>query len=108
MTSVSTHVLDTARGRAATGVPVALSVWAPGGWRLAGESATGADGRVTDLPTMELTGPTSCRLLFAVGEYLAASHGPAAFFPDVTVAFVARPGEHYHLPPYGYSVYRGS
>jgi hydroxyisourate hydrolase len=112
MTSVSTHVLDTARGRPATGVPVALSVWAPGGWRLAGESATGADGRVTDLPAIEPAGPTSCQLLFAVGEYLAATHGPTAFFPEITAAFMARPYEHYHLPlllsPYGYCVYRGS
>jgi 5-hydroxyisourate hydrolase-like protein (transthyretin family) len=40
-----------------------------------------------------------------------AHHG-AAFFPEITVAFAAEPGEHYHVPllltPYGYSVYRGS
>ena len=40
-----------------------------------------------------------------------SSHG-TAFFPEVTVAFTAGPGEHYHVPlllsPFGYSTYRGS
>jgi 5-hydroxyisourate hydrolase-like protein (transthyretin family) len=40
-----------------------------------------------------------------------ASHG-SAFFPEVTIAFTAQPGEHYHVPlllsPFGYSTYRGS
>ena len=40
-----------------------------------------------------------------------ASHG-SAFFPEITIAFAAGPGEHYHVPlllsPFGYSTYRGS
>jgi 5-hydroxyisourate hydrolase-like protein (transthyretin family) len=40
------------------------------------------------------------------------THHGSAFFPEITVAFAADPGEHYHVPllltPYGYSVYRGS
>jgi hydroxyisourate hydrolase len=132
MTSVSTHILDTTRGRPAAGVPVALETWADGGWRRLGDSVTGADGRITALPAFEPPGPAdppgppdpagppgppsvparaTCRLVFAVGEYLVAHHG-AAFFPEITVAFAAGPGEHCHVPlllmPYGYSVYRGS
>jgi len=129
MTSVSTHILDTTRGRPAAGVPVALETWADGDWRRLGDSVTGADGRITALPAFDSPGPAgppdlagppgpasaparaTCRLVFAVGDYLVAHHG-AAFFPEITVAFAAGPGEHYHVPllltPYGYSVYRGS
>ena len=53
----------------------------------------------------------SCRLIYAVRDYLVRVHG-AAFFPEVTVVFEAGPGEHYHVPlllaPFGYSTYRGS
>ena len=111
MTTVSAHVLDTARGRPAVGIGVSLGVWADGGWQSAGEAVTGADGRVTSLPAVGLAAPASCRLVFAVGDYLAAQHG-TAFFPEVAVVFTAEPGEHYHMPlllaPFGYSTYRGS
>ncbi len=132
MTSVSTHILDTTRGRPAAGVPIALDTWADGDWQRLGESVTGADGRTSALPAFDLPAPpglpappdlpgalglasppgrATCRLVFAVGDYLVAHHG-AAFFPEITVAFAAGPGEHYHVPllltPYGYSVYRGS
>ena len=111
MTSVSTHVLDTARGRPAAGVPVRLDQWGPDGWWRLGEAVTGPDGRVTGLPPVGADEPVSCQLVFAVEEYLVTHHG-AAFFPEVTVAFVAQPGEHYHVPlllaPFGYATYRGS
>jgi hydroxyisourate hydrolase len=122
VTSVSTHILDTTRGRPAAGVPVALDAWADGGWQRLGGSVTGADGRAAELPAAELPaagppgppgapGQVLCRLVFTVGDYLVSHHG-SAFFPEIAVAFTAEPGEHYHVPlllaPYGYSVYRGS
>jgi 2-oxo-4-hydroxy-4-carboxy-5-ureidoimidazoline decarboxylase len=110
-TGISTHVLDTARGRPAAGVPVSLAVWEDGGWRPLGESVTGSDGRVADLPGPLGDQPGTCRLVFGVRGYLLAAHG-TAFFPEVTVVFTAEPGQHYHVPlllaPFGYSVYRGS
>jgi 5-hydroxyisourate hydrolase len=111
MSRVSTHILDTARGRPAAEVPVSLDVWADGGWQRLGDAVTGPDGRVAALPEVEVDGPVFCRLHFAVGDYLVTHH-EAAFFPEVTVAFVAEQGEHYHVPlllaPFGYSTYRGS
>jgi hydroxyisourate hydrolase len=123
VTTISTHILDTARGRPAAAVPVALETWDGGGWQRLGESVTGADGRIGDLPAFEPPAPpgpphpdgpparATCRLVFAVRDYLVAHHG-SAFFAEITVAFAAGPGEHYHVPlllaPYGYSVYRGS
>ena len=111
MTSVSTHILDTARGRPAAGVLVSLSVWTEGAWHRLGERATDTDGRVTGLPAVDLDATATLRLIFAVEDYLVARHG-TAFFPEVTVAFQAGPGEHYHVPlllsPFGYATYRGS
>ncbi len=106
MTSVSTHILDTGRGRPAAGVPVRLDV-RPGPdapWAPHAASATDADGRCRDLPDLP-DGTAHARLEFAVGD-------GGAFFPEVAVVFAVDPGEHYHVPlllsPFGYSVYRGS
>jgi hydroxyisourate hydrolase len=111
VTTVSTHILDTARGRPAEGVPVTLDVMNGGAWRRVGREVTGPDGRVTGLPRTGAAGPVSARLVFTVREYLIRTHG-AAFFGEIIVAFEAAPGEHYHVPlllaPYGYSTYRGS
>jgi hydroxyisourate hydrolase len=103
--SLSTHVLDTARGRPAAGVAVRLTRVRDGAELAAG--VTDADGRLrlTDEPLE--TG--AHRLTFDTGRYL----GPDAFFPEVSVVFtIADPSEHHHVPlllsPFGYSTYRGS
>ncbi|WP_330460583.1 hydroxyisourate hydrolase [Streptomyces sp. NBC_00820] len=118
--SVSTHILDTSAGRPAGGVTVRLSARAgrDADWQALGGSATDSDGRCKDLPVPP-EGSTHVRLDFAVEAYLekrrdatAGPDGGAAFFPEVTVTFAVRPGEHFHVPlllnPFGYSVYRGS
>ena len=111
MTTVSTHILDLTAGHPASGVPVSLDIWSGGTWVPAGGSVTGQDGRITDLPWLDPDGPATARLVFAVRDYLVASHG-SAFFPEIFIAFTAEPGEHYHVPlllsPFGYSTYRGS
>ena len=110
MTSLSTHVLDTANGRPAAGI----------GLRLAGTDgaslfvgATDADGRCPGLPRLS---PGRYSLSFAVADHfrdqgLALPDPP--FLDIVTIAFgIADPDGHYHVPllvsPYGYSTYRGS
>ena len=117
--SVSTHILDTSAGRPAAGVAVRLfarGAGDSGDWQPLGASVTDEDGRCRDLPAPP-PGTTHVRLEFAVEPYLrvtAAAHhdSTAAFFPEVTVTFAVRPGEHHHVPlllsPFGYSVYRGS
>ena len=104
--SISTHVLDVARGRPASGVPVALERAAGDGWELAGHGSTDADGRLSALASVD---PGRYRLTFDTGAYL----GEQAFYPRVTVEFVVAGGEaRYHVPlllsPFGYSTYRGS
>lgn len=111
MSAITTHVLDTSRGRPAAGIAVALEIADGDLWRPLGESVTDADGRARDLlPEDAPLEPGGYRLRFATGGY----HGPeGGFYPRVTVEFEVRdPAQHYHVPlllsPYGYSTYRGS
>ena len=111
MSGITTHVLDTARGRPAEGVPVRLERAAEEGWVEVAEGETDADGRVSDLhPRPPEVAPY--RLTFDTGAYFSAA-GVRGFYPEVSVHFVVdRPDEHYHVPlllnPFGYSTYRGS
>ncbi|HLM57670.1 MAG TPA: hydroxyisourate hydrolase [Pyrinomonadaceae bacterium] len=114
MSAITTHVLDTARGRPAEGVPVALEKQTSGGgWQTLGRGKTDADGRLRDLLSQEqrLTQGVY-RLTFDTATYFD-SLGLAGFYPEVSVAFsVADASQHYHVPlllsPFGYSTYRGS
>jgi 5-hydroxyisourate hydrolase len=113
VSAITTHVLDTARGLPAAGVPVALDAAAASGWTRLGAGVTDSDGRLRTLlpPGAPLTAGTY-RLVFDTGAWFAA-HGVAAFYPEVQVVFVVRDtGAHHHVPlllsPFGYSTYRGS
>jgi 5-hydroxyisourate hydrolase len=110
--SISTHVLDTARGCPAAGVDVHLERRTDDGWSTLSRATTDDDGRVSDL----LGGGTAeagvHRLTFATGDYHERT-GADAFHPEVTIAFrVTAPAEHHHVPlllaPFGYTTYRGS
>jgi 5-hydroxyisourate hydrolase len=108
MSAITTHVLDTARGRPAAGVAVALE---RGGTVLA-RGATDPDGRLRDLLPDGPLEPGRYRLVFDTEGYFAAE-GTEAFYPEVSVVFRVREGgEHFHVPlllsPFGYSTYRGS
>ena len=98
MATLSTHVLDTAAGRPAAGVPVTL-LDASG--QVVAENVTDTDGRIGSLGG-ELAAGTY-RLRFA-------TDGP--FHPEVVIAFRVTADEHHHVPlllsPYGYTTYRGS
>lgn len=113
MSGLSTHVLDTARGRPAVGVPVRLARRDGDAWRELVRAETDADGRVESLlPAGERLATGDYRLTFALVEWFAGQ-GREAFYPEAVVVFtVARPDEHHHVPlllaPFGYSTYRGS
>jgi 5-hydroxyisourate hydrolase len=114
---LSTHVLDTARGRPAAGMRVELyRVGAPGGAAPIVEAVTNADGR-TNAPLLvgEDVQPGTYRLAFHVGDYFAGvAHPDARRFLDVVpVVFVIDDADAgYHVPllvsPWAYSTYRGS
>lgn len=109
MSTLSTHVLDTALGRPAQGVRVTLERSGD----LIGSGTTDADGRLRDLHNKDapLT-EGSYQLTFYVGEYFSKGKREF-FFPEVVVNFrITGATEHYHVPlllsPYGYSTYRGT
>jgi 5-hydroxyisourate hydrolase len=108
MSAITTHVLDTARGRPARGVPVRLE---RGDGRVIAEAVTDADGRISDLGPQQVPGGTY-RLGFDTAAYFEST-GQQGFFPEVTITFtIDDPAQHYHVPlllsPYSYSTYRGS
>jgi 5-hydroxyisourate hydrolase len=111
MSGITTHVLDTARGRPAAGVAVSLALSGADGWTELGAAPTDADGRVADLLPAGVKSPTGTyRLRFDTGAYFA-TQGVAPFYPYVDVVFQIRDAEHYHVPllvsPFGYTTYRG-
>jgi 5-hydroxyisourate hydrolase len=109
--SVSTHVLDVARGRPAGGLAVTLSRRKPGGeWSVVGRAVTDREGRVKELSSTALE-VGEYRLDFATGAYFKTS-GAEAFYPEVSVVFATAKGDtHLHVPlllsPFGYSTYKG-
>lgn len=116
--TLTTHVLDTARGRPAAGVRVDVAVIeADGRARVVKTVTTNADGR-TDAPLLAEGELRTGRyeLTFHVGSYFAAAGLPVTdppFLDEVPIRFaVAEPGAHYHVPllvsPHAYTTYRGS
>lgn len=109
--TLSTHVLDTARGEPAAGIAVSLYAVADGKRTLVARDVTNADGR-TDAPLATTLDAGIYELVFAVAEYFAAT-ATSAFFDDILIrVFVRGDRERYHVPllltPWGYSTYRGS
>ena len=94
--TISTHVLDTERGRPAAGVRVEL--FADDG-ACVGEGVTDDDGRIRDLGAG------------APGTYRIVFHPPSPFFTRVELELQLGDG-HVHVPllisSYGCASYRGS
>jgi 5-hydroxyisourate hydrolase len=112
--SITTHVLDIARGKPAEGVSVTLSLRASGGhFETLGKAKTDANGRCSSLTHADHpVGPGVYRLNFDIGEYHEANR-VEGLFPEVAVEFLVRePGQKFHIPllisPFGYTTYRGS
>lgn len=110
MSGITTHILDTARGCPAAGVPIRLDFW-DGTWTTLGEGVTNEDGR---LPGLLEEAPVAgrYRMTFETGEYFSAL-GIEGFYPYAQVVFDLHDVDaHYHVPlllsPFGYSTYRGS
>jgi 5-hydroxyisourate hydrolase len=108
MAGITTHVLDTSRGKPAAGVTVTLEIFDGDDWEDVGHGTTDDDGRCRTLTDDYEMRDGIYRLTFAIGEY-----NPTGFFPEVAITFEVRDTEqHYHVPlllsPFGYSTYRGS
>ncbi len=113
MSTISTHVLDTARGMPARGVRVTLQRSTAGHkWEDLAMGSTNADGRVPDLLAKETNlAEGMYRIRFDVSAYFS-EHRTKSFYPYIEVVFELAADGHYHVPlllsPWGYSTYRGS
>ena len=94
--SVSTHVLDTARGEPAVGVRIELAR----GREVLASGTTDADGRIRELASG-----------LDPGRYALVFWPPSPFFTRIELEVELADG-HYHLPllvsPYGCASYRGT
>jgi 5-hydroxyisourate hydrolase len=109
---ISTHVLDTARGEPAAGVPVAL--FKKDGERLVPQSTgeTNVDGRVANLAAGDLA-KGAYQIVFEVAAYFRKRGDRAPVFTRVVLDFdVTDASRNYHIPlllsPYSCTSYRGS
>jgi 5-hydroxyisourate hydrolase len=114
MNRISTHVLDTARGAPAKGVPVRLERQeSSGAWVRLASTQTDNDGRCQQLlPDSDNLQPGHYRLTLDTGSYYAGA-AVAGLYPVVEITFEVRAGEtHFHIPlllsPNSYTTYRGS
>lgn len=112
MSGISTHVLDTALGQPARGVPVRLERQDGPTWTLLGAGTTDDDGRHRGLLSGAALQAGVHRITFEIADY-HTSVGVDGFFPEASIVFVVRDaGAHHHVPlllsPFGYSTYRGS
>jgi 5-hydroxyisourate hydrolase len=116
MGRLTTHVLDTARGKPAAGVKITL-YRISGGHTEISQTVTNADGRsdTSMLQGDDLTAGVY-ELVFEAGNYLRATGqaaGDLLFLDEIPIRFsVPDASQHYHVPllisPFAYSTYRGS
>lgn len=110
---ISTHILDTALGLPASGVPATLEQRIDGTWIALNDIVTDSDGRCKHLlPLGTAVQPGIYRIHFATSAYYA-KQGLHGLYPYVDIVFEITDSEqHYHVPllltANGYTTYRGS
>ncbi len=117
MAKLTTHVLDTAHGKPAAGVRVALFSLRDGHRIELTVTETNADGRCAK-PLLEGSafGNGEYELVFHLADYFRQQTSPPTEPPFLNIVvvrfFVADASQHYHVPllvsPWSYSTYRGS
>ncbi len=112
MSFITTHVLDTSKGKPAPGVKIILFKNEDEDWITVAGGITNIDGRITDLLEKNvIPEPGMYKLKFETKEYFDKD-SIETFYPFVEIIFEIKNKEHYHVPlllnPFGYSTYRGS
>jgi 5-hydroxyisourate hydrolase len=112
MSTITTHVLDTSRGRPAADLKVELHKKSGEDWKSIGAGVTDASGRCNALLGESPLAVGTYRLTFDAAAYFQALR-VESFYSDIPVIFEVRDTRtHYHVPllisPFGYSTYRGS
>jgi 5-hydroxyisourate hydrolase len=112
MSAITTHVLDTSRGRPAVDLKIELHKKSGEDWKSIGAGVTDENGRCSALLGEAPLAVGTYRLMFHAGAYFQALCVDS-FYSDVPIIFEVRDARtHYHVPllisPFGYSTYRGS
>jgi 5-hydroxyisourate hydrolase len=113
LSSISTHILDTALGRPAAGVTVTLLQADGNIWSALATHETDSDGRCRQMLSPEETlRPGEYRLRFETAAYYERQ-AIEALYPFVEITFLVRePDTHLHIPllltANSYTTYRGT
>lgn len=113
MSQITTHVLDTARGKPAADIQLSLHRREAQGWHELASGVTNADGRVAGLlPDDLVLEAGDYRMHFSTEAYFQKQQ-LTVFYPYVDIVFrLDSSGDHHHIPlllsPFAYSSYRGS
>ena len=112
MSQITTHILDTTRGKPVPGVTIMLYSYANDNWTVMIKGKTDENGRIKDLlPVEKILKKGIYKLRFETKDYFS-KQGIQTFFPFIEIVFDIQSSEHYHVPlllnPFGYSTYRGS
>ena len=87
MSQITTHILDTTKGKPATNVTIALLQQAGDEWQEIARGVTNADGRIPDLLPREMQVELGVyKMKFYTQEYFAQD-GTANFYPFVEIVF---------------------
>jgi 5-hydroxyisourate hydrolase len=110
--SITTHVLDTSRGRPVVALEVELQIKSEASWKTLGAGLTDANGRCNALLGNQIMEAGTYRLIFRVAPYFK-QHRMETFYSEIPIVFAVRDASaHYHVPllisPFAYSTYRGS
>ena len=112
MAQLTTHILDTSKGKPAEEVTVVLFQQQGDNWKQFALGSTNSDGRVDELLKDDVVlEPGIYRLRFDTKTYFE-KQGAGTLYPFVEITFSITGPEHYHIPlllnPFGYTTYRGS
>ncbi len=112
MSQVTTHILDTAKGKPVGGVRVSIYQGANDEWTELTWGVTNQNGRITDLLKSDVTLQQGIyKLRFETKDYFDKRKTPT-FYPYVEIVIDITTDDHYHIPlllsPFGYTTYLGS
>jgi 5-hydroxyisourate hydrolase len=112
MSQLTTHILDTTKGKPAEGVTIILFQGGNDEWTEMVRGITNSDGRIKDLLKNDQALQAGIyKMRFETKDYFDKT-STATFYPYVEIIFDIQTNEHYHIPlllnPFGYSTSRGS
>jgi 5-hydroxyisourate hydrolase len=112
MSQVTTHILDTSKGKPAEGITIVLYQQHADGWKEIVIGTTNSDGRIPHFLSKDAKlEPGIYKMTFDTQPYFE-KQAILTFYPLVEISFHIRNSDHYHIPlllsPFGYSTYRGS